>query len=246
VRALLPSTTGEPDLDSIYGLPRLDGAGSHLRCNFVDSLDGAIEVDGRSGALGGPGDERIFSLLRELTDVVLVGAGTARTEGYGPVRLPLTRRRKRVAVGQAAVPPIAVVTASGLAPDSRLLEPIDGSPAPLVLTTAQVAESADERVRERAEVVPCGTTGVDLEVAIRALAARGLRRVLCEGGPRLFTDLAALGLVDELCLTLAPQLAGPDRARMTSGASWTAPHGLTLSSVLEQDGELYLRYTRGG
>jgi riboflavin biosynthesis pyrimidine reductase len=245
VRALLPPTSSEPDLESIYAVPQVDGAQCHLRGNFVSSLDGAIEVDGRSGALGGPGDERIFALLRELTDVVLVGAGTARTEGYGPARLPGSRRRTRVAEGQPVVPPIAVVTARGLAPESRLLEPVDGSPPPLVLTTEQVIESADERVRDRADLVACGTTAVDLKAAVQALTERGLRRILCEGGPRLFTDLAALGLVDELCLTLSPQVAGPERARMTSGAAWTTPLGMTLSSVLEQDGELYLRYTRG-
>lgn len=243
---MLPPTSGEPDLDSVYALPHLDGADHHLRCNFVSSLDGAIEIDGRSGALGGQGDERIFTMLRELTDVVLVGAGTARTEGYGPVRLSGARQRKRGEAGQSAVPPIAVVTASGLAPDSRLLERVDGSPPPLVLTTERVAASAADRVRERAELVPCGTTTVDLGLALRALSERGLHHVLCEGGPRLFTDLAALGLVDDLCLTVSPQLAGPERARMTSGAAWSVPRGLTLTSVLEQDGELYLRYTRGG
>src|SRR3954462_2118454 len=117
VRSLLPGGTGEPDLESIYAFPDLVGSGADrwLRANFVSSIDGAIEVGGRSGPLGGPGDHRIFHLLRELTDVVLVGAGTVRTEGYRAAALPVERRRQREAEGRLPVPPIAVVTRHGLA-----------------------------------------------------------------------------------------------------------------------------------
>jgi riboflavin biosynthesis pyrimidine reductase len=93
--------------------------------------------------------------------------------------------------------------------------------------------------------VVCGENRVDLPRAVAALVERGLRRVLCEGGPRLLTDLLLADLVDELCLTLSPQLAGPGRAGLTSGAEWPGAEELALSTVLEQDGDLFLRYTRG-
>jgi riboflavin biosynthesis pyrimidine reductase len=99
-------------------------------------------------------------------------------------------------------------------------------------------------VRQHAELIACGTDGVDLSRALDALAERGLHRVNCEGGPRLITDLIVAGLLDELCLTVSPQLAGPGRARLTAGDEWTDARGVTLASVLEQDGELYLRYPR--
>lgn len=238
---LLPPAAGEPDLESIYAFP---AAGRHVRGNFVSTLDGAIEIGGRSGPLGGPGDHRIFHLLRGLADVVLVGAGTARAEGYGPARIPVDQQHRRRAAGQAPVPPIGVVTRRGLDPASRLLEPVADAPRPLVLTTAVAVDAAPDAVRERAELIACGTDEVDLYRVIDALADRGLHRVNCEGGPRLLTDLVVAGLLDELCLTLSPQLGGPDRARMTAGPGWTEARGFELASVLEQDGELYLRYTR--
>jgi riboflavin biosynthesis pyrimidine reductase len=243
VRQLLPATTGEPDLERVYAFPA--GGRRHVRGNFVSTLDGAIELGGRSGSLGGPGDHRVFHLLRELADVVLVGAGTARAEGYAPAQIPAEVQARRRVAGQGPVPPIAVVTRHGLDADSRLLEPDRTAPRPLVLTTDAAVEAASDQVRERAEFIACGADGVDLHRALDALADRGLYRVNCEGGPRLITDLIVAGRLDELCLTLSPQLAGPGRGGMTAGAEWTDPSGLALTSVLEQDGELYLRYIRG-
>jgi riboflavin biosynthesis pyrimidine reductase len=243
VRTLLPSDAGEPGLETIYAFPE-PRDGCYVRANFVTSLDGAIEVGGRSGPLGGAGDKRIFHLLRALTDVILVGAGTARAENYGAAVLPEDRQRARVVAGQAPVPPVAVVTGRGLDPDSRIFEPVAGSPPPLILTTAAAAGSAPPTIRDRAELVVCGDEQVDLGRAIEALADRGLYRVLCEGGPKLLTELLLAGQLDELCLTLSPQLAGPARARLTSGAEWHGAQALALTTVLEQDGDLLLRYHR--
>jgi riboflavin biosynthesis pyrimidine reductase len=243
VRKLLPDVHGEPDLERIYAFPD-PGSGRYVRANFVESLDGAIEVGGRSGPLGGAGDKRIFHLLRALADVVLAGAGTVRAEKYGPAKLPADRRRSREQAGQLPVPPMAVVTARGLRSDSSLLAPVDGSPPPIVLTTCEAADRAPDEVRERAEIVACGAGRVDLREALDRLAERGLRRVLCEGGPSLLTGLELAGELDELCLTISPQLAGPERTGLTVGQAWPTPRGLELSTVLEEDGDLFLRYLR--
>lgn len=240
MRSLLPSAEGEPDLDVLYAFPATSGR--LVRGNFVSAVDGAIEIGGHSGPLGGTGDSRVYSLLRGLADVVLVGAGTARAEGYGPAVLDADRQQRRRAAGQLPVPPIAVVTTTGLAADSPLLDGNDESPRPIVLTTRQAAQDAPDVVRDRAEVEVCGDGTVDLAVALDALERRGLHRVLCEGGPRLLTDLLVADLLDELCLTVAPTLAGPGRARLTDGDGWTAARGLELLSVLEEDGDLLLRY----
>jgi riboflavin biosynthesis pyrimidine reductase len=141
------------------------------------------------------------------------------------------------------VPPIAVVTARGLPDDARLLIE-DGPEPPLVLTTEAGARAATATLRRRAEVVVCGDEQVDPARALDALAERGLPRVLCEGGPRLVTDLMQADLMDELCLTVAPTLAGPERARLTAGGAWSAPRDMRLASVCEQDGDLLLRYHR--
>jgi riboflavin biosynthesis pyrimidine reductase len=113
-----------------------------------------------------------------------------------------------------------------------------------VLTTSAALADAPPEVRDRAEHVACGADDVDLRLALDALVARGLRRITCEGGPGLLTDLLVAGLLDELCLTVSPQLAGPGRAGMTAGAEWSDTVPLVLGSALEQDGELYLRYPR--
>src|SRR6185437_7770336 len=113
----------------------------------------------------------------------------------------------------------------------------------IVLTCA--AGDADVRAAldQVADVVICGDEDVDLAVARHALEERGLTRILNEGGPTLFGDLAAAGVVDELCLSLSPLLAGPGARRIVAGELWPGdPRELELVSLLEDDGALFLRY----
>jgi riboflavin biosynthesis pyrimidine reductase len=110
----------------------------------------------------------------------------------------------------------------------------------LIITSAAV--TAPDWLREAADLIVAGQEHVDVASALDQLADRGLVRVLCEGGPRLFADLARADLVDELCLTLAPLLAGPDRMGILGGTAWQQPVGLTLRSAVEADDVLLLRY----
>ncbi|MDQ2754580.1 MAG: pyrimidine reductase family protein [Actinomycetota bacterium] len=228
------------DLEAWYHVP----SPHHVRANFVASLDGAIELDGRSGGLGGPGDYRVFHVLRALTDVVLVGAGTVRSENYGPVRLDEAVQERRISRGQAPVPPVAVITGTaGLDTDIRLFDVPTGAPHPIILTTSG---SAPDDVRDAlstvADVVICGEGAVDLTVAMKALADRGLGRVLCEGGATILGQLAREALLDELCLTLSPVLAGPGHTALTFGHRFPAPLTLELTHLLEDGGLLLARY----
>src|ERR687883_1569611 len=94
-------------------------AGRFLRINFIASLDGATTVAGRSRGLQSPGDLRVFRMLRALADVVLVGAGTAIAEGYGPMSDDSAVGRMRLALGRPATAPIAVVSRrASLSPQS--------------------------------------------------------------------------------------------------------------------------------
>jgi riboflavin biosynthesis pyrimidine reductase len=174
--------------------------------------------------------------------VVLVGAGTVRHENYGPVVVPPERRVRRRAAGLAEVPPIAVVTASaGLDPAARLF----GVEArPIVLTCAAASPARRQALSVVADVVVCGDTTVDLALALAALAERGLTRVLTEGGPLLHAQLGDAGLLDELCLTLAPLLAGPGRIGIAQGEPWPRPVAMRLVHVLAEDDSLFLRYRR--
>ena len=230
VRQLLPppaDPTAPVDLAALYALP----VGRSVRVNFVSSLDGAAEVDGRSGPLGGPADKLVFATLRSLCDVVLVGAGTARAENYGPVKI--------AGRSPALQPPLALVSRSlDVRPDARFFT--EAGPRPLIITSA--AATAPDWLLAVADLIIAGQDNVDLPSALNQLADRGLAAVLCEGGPRLFAELALAGLVDELCLTLAPLLAGPDRKGILGGSPWQQPVPLTLRSAVEADGVFLLRY----
>jgi riboflavin biosynthesis pyrimidine reductase len=190
---------------------------------MIASTDGATAVSGVSGSLGGVADRQLFSVLRSLADAVLVGAGTLRTEQYGPA--PLT---------------IAVVSRSCHL-DWRSTFFAEATRRPVVITVADAPAANRAAAETVADVVIAGTDQVDLPVAIQALGQRGVRSVLAEGGPSLNGELAAAGLLDELCLTLSPMLVGGDAKRILSGTGPTVPRRLALCSLCEQDGFLFLR-----
>lgn len=236
---LLPDPSDEVDLDDAYALP---GPGRvHVRANFVSSVDGAAEVAGRSGGLSSEADHRIFSVLRGLCDVVLAGAGTVRRERYGPARPTADRRAWRQEHGLAPVPPVAVVT-SGVDLDLESAFFTEAAARPVVITTDAAPAAVRHRAAEVADVAVCGETEVDVGLALDALADRGLTRVLCEGGPRLLGQLVAAHRLDELCLSLSPVIAGPERLRIIGGLPWDEPTLLDLAHVLTDDGTLFLRY----
>jgi riboflavin biosynthesis pyrimidine reductase len=249
VQRLFPGPPAELDRDGLtaaYTVNNATGDGGNVRANFVLSADGAAEVGGSSRPLGGPVDLRVLALLRGLCDVVLVGAGTVRAEDYAPARPDPARQAWRQAHGLAPVPPIAVVSARlDLDPGARFFTAAVARP--LVITTAPAARAADSR-RALAEVadivevtatVPTALTGWAI---LAALAERGLRRVLCEGGPQLLGELVRSHLLDELCLTLSPQLVGGQPTRMLGGVPLSAGLPLQLRHVLTEDGLLFLRY----
>ena len=215
----------------------------HLRANFVSSLDGAVEIDGQSKALSSDSDSRVFSMIRRLADVVLVGAGTIRDEGYNPLRLSKAAREWRSAAGLAVNPTLAIVS-------SRLeLSPVNpvfqSAVRPLVVTHAASPPDRREALGEVADVLVLGTAEVDLKAMVEELAERGMPQILCEGGPHLLGALTEADLVDELCLALAPLMAGPGAGRITAGAPTTLTRRLRLQSMLSaSDDYLFFRYLR--
>jgi riboflavin biosynthesis pyrimidine reductase len=237
MRRLLPDPAELDDAGLIdaYRLP----AGRHLRVNFVTSLDGSVTVDGRSEGLGSPGDRRIFQLLRALADVVLVGHGTASTEGYRPITAESAVGRLRASIGRPATASIAVVSRrASLDPAGRL---VTGAVSPTILVTCAAADAGRREALAAAgvTVLVCGDDEVDLPLALDELAALGHEQVLCEGGPALFRDAVAAGLVDELDLSIAPALVGGEQ-RLLHGLP-TAVR-LELRQVLEEEGTLFTRY----
>lgn len=239
MRRLLPDPAADlsdDDLPAAYAVPTR----RHLRVNFVTSADGAVAVDGVSGGLSSAADRRVFGVLRDLADVVLVGAGTARAEGYSYRAPDGPRRARRRAAGVAELPTFAVVSGSlDLDPTSSLFA--DALARTVVLTTARAPADRRTALAAVADVLVVGQDTLDPAAALDALADRGLRRVLCEGGPALFGALLAADVVDEVCLTVAPLFAGAGSGRVVAGPP-AAARTARLLHVLEDGGTLLLRY----
>ncbi|WP_131739091.1 pyrimidine reductase family protein [Actinomadura roseirufa] len=229
---------GPVDLAERYAYP---SAGPWLRANMITSLDGAAQREGRSGGLGNAADRHLFSVLRGLADVIVVGAGTVRAEGYGPVEPGAGWAGLRA--GRTPVPPLAVVSRSL---DLDFDAPIFTAAAPrtIVLAPAAAGPARLRAARAAADVIVAGDDTLDFAAALGELAARGHRRMLCEGGPAVLARLIADGLLDELCLTLSPQLLAGHPARILNGPPIPVPPELTLAHALRDEDFLFLRYAR--
>jgi riboflavin-specific deaminase-like protein len=239
-----------PDSASAGSRPASTGAERsrpYVLLNMVATLDGHATLDGRSGPISDAADRALFHGLRSLVDAVMAGAGTVRTERYGPiVRDPDTRRTRRE--HGLREQPLACVVSAGLSfpPDLPLLDDPDSEVAFLTPSDASLPETAAhvQYVRARRE-----DGSLDLPTALSELHDRlHINTLLCEGGPHLNAELLSAGLVDELFLSLAPLLAGEDPAdehaalRIVAGADFDPPLALELLAVLEHDSHLFLRY----
>jgi len=213
-----------PDLLETYD----PGPGRLVRGGMVLSADGGAVHAGTSRGLSTPADRAVFRALRAVCDLVLVGAGTARAEAYGPVQLSAEQRAWRTARGRSPVPALAVVTRSTQLPEP-LLE------AATVVTCARAPHAG------LPGAVVSGSDAVDLAGALDQLADRDFRHVLCEGGPALLGALVGEGLLDELCTTLSPHLVG--RAPGLLDAPLPAVLPLRLLHLIEQDGSVLLRWS---
>jgi riboflavin biosynthesis pyrimidine reductase len=233
------------ELRDLYGYPsRPDGV--WLRANFIASLDGGATFAGKSGQLGGAGDRAVFDVLREMADVILVGAGTVRAETYAGARPTVAQRQRRQNRGQSEVPCLAIVSKSGRLPRDMPVFTRTEVP-PLVLTCTAATDQTQHSLAGLADVVDCSVddpTGVDPAAVLAVLADRRLNRVLTEGGPMLFGSFVESGQLDELCLTIAPTLVGGREGRIATGSEQVLT-GMRCAHVLTDDeGYLYTRYLR--
>jgi riboflavin biosynthesis pyrimidine reductase len=247
MRALLPPDPagGDADVHRFYAGDWLEPGG--LRVNFVSSVDGAVTAGGLSKGLQTQGDNRIFAALRDLADVVVVGASTAAAERYASVHPGGRRLERRREFGMSATLPTAVLSRSlRLDPASDLYTGADDDARTIVLTCERGSSTTRAALEQVADVVICGTDDVDPRLARAALEDRGHTRMLCEGGPKVFASLAAAGVVDELCLSISPVLAGPGAGRITDGSPWLdGVCRLRLRGLLEEDGAVFCRYRTG-
>lgn len=241
MRQLLPAPVDEVDLSAAYAYPPDLDDRCWLRANMVSSADGAATVDGKSGGLSSARDQQVFGVLRGLSDAVIVGAGTARIEGYRAIRAKDDYTDARAAHGQLPAPVLVIVSARlELDPSAALFH--GGAEQTIVVTRESSPPDRRALLADVADVIVAGDDDVDLSTAISALVSRGLHRLLCEGGPTLLANIAAAGQLDELCLTIAPSLVGGESRRILSGTP--VDDKLRLEHLLEEDGTLFARYIR--
>jgi riboflavin-specific deaminase-like protein len=208
-----------------------------LYLNMVASGDGRASLEGRTAGLGSEADTRMLTELRAVADAVLVGTGTIRAEGYGRLVRNAERVARREAAGMAPTPTAVLISRSFDIPwEAPLFAAAD---QPVIVYT--LADSAPPQVAAPLEVVRLEDPTP--RAAMADLRSRGVRALLCEGGPTLNSGLLEAGVVDELFLTISPQLAGETGApRIVEGAGLPEPVALTLEWALRHDEEIYLRY----
>lgn len=209
--------------------------------NMVASVDGRATLEGGTRNLGSDTDTLLLTEMRAMADAVLLGTGTVRAEGYAKLVGNEERVARRTAAGLAATPTAVLVSRSGDLPWEAGLFAAADQPV-IVYGTRDAPDPPDV-------AAPVELVRLDDPSPVAALAdlrARGVRALLCEGGPTLNRSLLASGLVDELFLTVSPLLAGAaDAVRIVEGDDLPAPVPLHLRWVLHHEDELYLRYRVG-
>ena len=208
----------------------------YLGLNMVSSLDGKATLNWRTKGLSTEVDRSLFHHLRTQADAVMVGAGTAREERYGRMTKNDELREKRVGEGRS--PEALAVVVSG-----RLDLPRD---LPLLNEAEQavlIATGVEHSLLDTHPGIEYARVGDDLPRLMAELRERGVRSVLCEGGPTLNSFLFAAGLVDELFLTMNPKVVGGAAAlTIVAGRELVEPVELDLLSVAEAEGELFTRW----
>jgi len=208
----------------------------YLGLNMVSSLDGKATLNWRTKGLSTEVDRSLFHHLRTQADAVMVGAGTAREERYGRMTKNDELREKRVGEGRS--PEALAVVVSG-----RLDLPRD---LPLLNEAEQavlIATGVEHSLVDTHPGIEYARVGDDLPRLMAELRERGVRSVLCEGGPTLNSFLFAAGLVDELFLTMNPKVVGGAAAlTIVAGRELVEPVELDLLSVAEAEGELFTRW----
>lgn len=226
----------ENELAELYAYPQSDEP--WFRSSFVSTIDGAATgADGVSASIGGTADERVFAMMRSLCDVILVGASTASIEKYGPVKRDEINTRLRASQNLADVPKIAVVTRSLDIPPALLRG------RQIVITVESASPDKRQQLGSDVDLIVAGQEEVDWSLVRKQLQARRLRRVLCEGGPSLHGRLLDADVIDEICLTIAPELHAGTAPRIAQSRN-AVPRKMLLAHLLSLDGAAFGRWIR--
>ena len=217
-----------------------------VRAMMVTTLDGAAAgPDGLSGSISSSVDRDVFDAVRRFADVVLVGGGTFRAEGYGPMTAKEGDAERRQEAGQSAAPTLAIVSGSlNLDWDSPTFT--ESTHRPIVFTGPMADHPADSNTLARAEatceIIAASEPHVPPSFIVDQLTQRGLRHIVCEGGPSLLEGMVAADLLDEADITLSPVFAGTAQTPRTDALEEVS--GFDLAHVLTAEGFLMNRYVK--
>jgi riboflavin biosynthesis pyrimidine reductase len=223
---IYPGGSAAADLEALYAtVSRPSPRGRPwVGLSMIASIDGSAAVEGLSGGLGNANDKAVFGTLRAVADVILVGAGTATAERYGPT----SRAGQRIGVvtGSGRVDTDTDLFRSGC---GFLVLPEDGPDTPPEIDTVRAGH---------------GTVDVALAVAKLVDVNSAVRFVQAEGGPRLNGALLDAGCLDELDLTIAPALVGGISPRIVAGASESLRSFRLVHVLADDEGYLFTRWVR--
>lgn len=206
---------------------------------MVESIDGATAVGGGATGLNDEDDRALFLALRSVSDVVMMGAQTVRSEGLGPVRMTDEMMAKREAAGLKGEPTMVILTRSlAIEPDHRVFS--DQTRRPTILTSVDADPSKVEALAQVADVKQ--VESLDGHGIVDALDWASV--ILCEGGPTLNSHLVAAGVVDEIDLTISPMLAMGESKRIAMGPVLDPPQEMRLDRAWAGERSLFLRYLR--
>jgi riboflavin biosynthesis pyrimidine reductase len=225
--------------DERPGSDRERPRGPRLALNFVASVDGRVTIGGRSAPLSGPPDRELFHALRAQVDAVMVGAGTARIERYGPIIRDAEVRERRLAAGLSEQP-LAVIASDSvdLPSDLPLLADRDSH----VIVLGPGSATLDGALATVSYIRSESLAGGLVELQSRY----GVGLVVCEGGPTLAAALARENVVDELFIAISPQLVGgAPGLTVLADTGEPAPHPLELRQLLGAGDALFARYVVG-
>jgi riboflavin biosynthesis pyrimidine reductase len=207
--------------------------------DMVATVDGRAAVQGRSVALGHPADRALLRELRTAADAILVGSGTLAAERYANL-LDDEQRARRVADGRPPHPLIVTLSRALALPAGVPLFEEPG--VPVVVFTYAGDEVATPVLGADLEVVRLSAEAPLLASTLVALGERGVRSVLCEGGPTLLRRLVADGALDDLLLTVSPLLAAGGAPTILDGEPLAVPAGLALRDVHRAENHVFLHY----
>ncbi|OAV62118.1 dihydrofolate reductase family protein [Enteractinococcus helveticum] len=210
--------------------------------HMVAGLDGTAAIGGKVGALSTDVDQDLFRRMRQIADVVLVGAETVRKEGYGLVRLSDEAMAARQAAGKPPTPPVAIVSGSlELNWKLKLFREAPEHAKTMIITGESADPAALAEAQQHAEIIFAGKDRVEPDAALQAFAQRGYQVVLCEGGPTLLGELVAADRLDELLLSIAPVMGG-DNLPVSLRPDGAGISRFQLQHVMGEDHTLFLRY----